>query len=297
MVGLALGLGAPAGFGLLRRLLARPRPTLRAELKDQRLAYGYTSVATPLVFSLFGRLLGRREDRRRASERRLEQLREEFVAVVAHDLRNPIQAILLRLELMQRGARDGEAVVATQLLTQLERSGQRLSQMVDDLLDATRIEASRLSVSPEPVCLAPAVHLILEQMRPTLGSHRVEVRLEGSVPLVRVDPARLAQIVTNLVDNAAKYGAGEAPIVVRLRPERRGAALSVEDQGPGIAPEALPRLFDRFYQARRARELKSGLGLGLYIVKGLVEAHHGRIEVDSELGRGSRFTVWLPAYA
>jgi signal transduction histidine kinase len=252
------------------------------------------ATATPAVFSLLGRILGHHEDKLRSSHEYIERLREEFAAVVAHDLRNPIHALVLQLDLLLRHARDGEVTVPVESLHRLQKNSKRLGEMVNDLLDATRIEASRLTVSPQPVSLPEAVSSLIDQIRPTLGGHPVEVKVEGSASQVRVDPVRLDQIVTNLVENAAKYGAPDTPIIVRIRWDGTGVALSVEDQGPGISQAELPRLFDRFYQTKRAREMKTGLGLGLYITKGLVEAHCGRITVESELGRGSTFTVRLP---
>jgi signal transduction histidine kinase len=292
-IGAALGLGAPVGLTLLRRLLSRSRSSLRQEIAEQGLTYSYLATATPAVFSLFGRMLGRHEDKLRVSHAHIERLREEFAAVVAHDLRNPISAIVLQLDMLLRNARDGEVTVPVEALRRLQKSGNRLGEMVNDLLDATRIEASCLRFSPERVSLTEAVSVLLDQIRPTLGAHLIELKLEGSSPTVRADPTRLDQIVTNLVENAAKYAA-EGTIIVRIRNDGASAALSVEDQGPGISPVEIPRLFDRFYQAKRARGMKTGLGLGLYITKGLVDAHGGQITVESELGHGSTFTVRLP---
>jgi signal transduction histidine kinase len=259
------------------------------------LALIYMAIATPVVFGLFGRTLGRREDQLRTSAKHIERLREEFAAVVAHDLRNPIQAILLQVQALLRGASDGAVQVPVSILRKLERGGERLGQMVNDLLDATRIEAARLCVLPEEISLPEAVKTLIERIRPTLGSHPVDIQVESAPPAVRVDPLRLDQILTNLVDNAAKYSEEGAPIAVQVRPANGGAEISVRDRGPGISPAELPRLFDRFYQAKRARLKKSGLGLGLYITKGLVEAHAGRIGVLTHPGCGSTFTVWLPS--
>jgi signal transduction histidine kinase len=294
-MGAVLGLGAPLGFALLRRLLGRARAPLRRELADQRVEYSYMTATTPLVFALFGHTIGQHEDELRAAHAETARLRDEFAAVVAHDLRNPIQAISLQLQLLLRDAQDGVVRVPADTLRRLQRSTVRLEQMTADLLDASRIEASRLRIAPERLNLSDAVSSVLDQIRPTVGEHAVTLKVDGTPPPVSVDPNRLAQILTNLVVNAAKYGAERAPIVVRIRPARGGAAISVEDEGPGIPSSELPRLFDRFYQAKRARQFKSGLGLGLYITKGLVEAHGGQIAVTSELGRGSVFTVWLPA--
>ena len=291
-IGAALGLGAPAGFAALRRVLSGRG---RQGLADRGLPYGYMASATPLVFWLFGRVLGRHEERLRASQEDLERLREEFVAVVAHDLRDPIQVILLQLDVLMQDARDGQVTVPVSTLHRLHRGAMRLAQMVNDLLDAGRVDASRLHVVPRAISLPDVAKALIERIGPTLGAHPIDTLVEQEALLVKADPARLDQILTNLIGNAAKYSEEGASISVRIRASAGGAEVSVSDQGPGIAPDELPRPFDRYYQSKRARERKDGLGLGLYIAKGLVEAHHGRIEVESTLGRGSTFTVWLPS--
>lgn len=296
LVGAALGLGAPIGFLALRRLFARApmRRSWRKTRPDERAAYVYMAIATPIVFSIFGQLLGRQQEKLRASSEHIARLREEFAAVVAHDLRNPLTAILLRLDALVENARNGEVTVSVDVLHSLHRSGRRLASMVEDLLDASRIEAARLRLNRQLVSLHDSVSALVEHIRPTLGKHPIEIEAHGAAPLVSIDPDRLDQIVTNLLDNAAKYSPDGAPIRVVLRPESDAVVLSVEDHGWGIPQDEQARLFDRFYQAQRAREKKRGLGLGLYITKGLVEAHGGRIWVDSEPGRGSSFHVRLP---
>jgi signal transduction histidine kinase len=296
-IGAALGLGAPLGFLALARLRLGGQPHrgwLARTLSSDRFAIAYMALSTPLVFGLFGRALGRHEEKLRVSAAHIERLREEFAAVVAHDLRNPIHCLMLQLDLLLRDARDGEVTVPVSTLRRLQRGGQRLGEMVNDLLDASRIEAARLSLQPQVLSVPAATAALVDRICPTLGSHRVDVQVEGSPPAVDVDPTRLDQILTNLIENAAKYSDEGTPISIRIRPRGSGVSLAVEDRGPGIPAEELPKLFDRFYQAKRAREKKSGLGLGLYITTGLVEAHGGRIEVESELGRGSTFSVWLP---
>jgi len=166
--------------------------------------------------------------------------------------------------------------------------------MVKDLMDASRIEVGRLALETTPVDAVDAVNTLLSQIRPTLGVHPLEVEIEGAHARICVDPLRLEQILTNVVENAAKYSPDSAPIVVRVRQRDQGVVIAVVDRGSGIPRDELPLLFDRFYQAQRARAMRKGLGLGLYITKGLVEAHGGRITVHSEPGRGSTFEVWLP---
>jgi two-component system OmpR family sensor kinase len=121
------------------------------------------------------------------------------------------------------------------------------------------------------------------------------VRVRGPVPPVALDSARLEQILQNLLENAAKYAPGATPIQVDVDGDAAGVCVRVIDQGPGIDPDDLPRVFDRFYQSTSARERKNGFGLGLFITKGLVVAHGGRIDVESERCRGSVFRIWFPA--
>lgn len=180
-------------------------------------------------------------------------------------------------------------------LRNVQRSAERIGAMVNDLLDAARIEAARLSLRPEQVSLPDAARALVERLRPALGSRTIDLRIIGSPPAVDADPTRLDQILTNLIENAAKHAGEDSPISIRVSPAGQGVELVVQDRGPGIPSADLPLLFDRFYQAKRAREdKKGGFGLGLYIAKGLVEAHGGRIAVESELGSGTTFTVWLP---
>jgi signal transduction histidine kinase len=292
-LGTILGLGAPLGFFAVRALL-RPR-RWRKDLRREAAAYLYMALATPLAFGVFGRALGRKEEELRTTHREIERLREEFAAVVAHDLRNPLNNILLEVDLLLRHAEGGSVRVPVEALARLRRGAVRLNEMVADLLDAARIEAARLRVNPLPTPLPEAIRALIDRITPALGDHPVELEVDGPLPPALVDPMRLDQIVTNLLDNAAKYSAEGSTIEVRLTPADGGVALSVEDRGQGIAPDDLPRLFDRFYQTKRARQKKVGLGLGLYITKGLLEAHGGRIGVSSTVGCGSCFRIWLPA--
>ncbi len=300
LIGALLGTGAPVGLLILSALRARRWPSSRwlaSELRLRPFLYSYLSLSTTTAFALFGRLLGHREELLEASRRELDRLHEELAAVIAHDLRNPINAILMQIDLLIERGDGSEVRVPVSTLESIQRSGRRLAQMVRDLLDVSQIEADRLSLQRRPVALAEEVSTLIESIRPTLGAHPVELRQVGPVPPVDVDPNRFDQVVVNLLENAAKSSDAETPIRLELAPAAGGVLISVADRGSGILPEDLPRLFDRFYQAKRARAKKVGLGLGLYIVKGLVEAHGGRIWVRSVVGEGSTFYVWLPISA
>lgn len=224
----------------------------------------------------------------------MDRLREEFAAMVAHDLRNPIQSMLVQIQMLRKAAEEGKPTPSA-ALDRLSRCGTRLAQMAGDLLDSTRIELSRVPLERMPLDVVDAVHGLVERIGPTLGAHEVVVESEGDIPTASLDPTRFDQILTNLIENAAKYSPEGTAVQVRVEPADKGFAVSVRDQGFGIDPKEIPRLFDRFYQAKRARERRTGLGLGLYITKGFVEAHGGKISVESAIGRGSTFRVWLPS--
>lgn len=229
-----------------------------------------------------------------SAQKEVERLREEFAAMVAHDLRNPIQSMLLQLNLLRRSVEEGKTPALVSF-DRLLRSGARLSRMASDLLDSTRVELSRTRLDVARLDVVQAVESIVERIRPTVGEHRLTFEARGRPPVALLDPTRLDQILTNLLENAAKYSAEGTTICVWVAEAEGGVEIGVKDQGMGIAPDEVPKLFDRFYQAKRARERKTGLGLGLYITKGFVDAHGGRISVESVPDRGSTFRVWFPS--
>jgi len=229
--------------------------------------------------------------------KQLQHLRQDFMALVAHDLRTPLQSVLLQLDAIIQRAAGEAASVPFSTLQMMKRNSQRLDRLVRDLLDASQIDSQGLHLDLVTVRLPELASSIVSQVEDALGTHAVAVVVTGEPPPVSADPLRLEQIVTNLLENAAKYSDEGTPIRILIEPSGRGAALSVEDHGPGIAPEELPLLFDRYFQTQRARSKRRGLGLGLFITKGLVEAHGGTIGVESVPGTGSTFRIWLPAAA
>ena len=231
------------------------------------------------------------------TQRRVAGLHDELSAAVAHDMRTPASSLMLQLELLldRAAPRDADVPVPIAALHRLLGTARRIARMIDDLLDASRLDLRRMALDRRQVSLGEAIANLVAQLGPTLGHRAVHVDACADVPHVHADPMRIDEIVTNLVENAAKYSSPGRPITIRVARDGRGATLTVEDEGSGIAADDLPRVFDRFFQGRRVHAKRSGLGLGLYITKGLVEAHGGRIWVDSEPGKGSRFHVWLPA--
>jgi PAS domain S-box-containing protein len=227
--------------------------------------------------------------------KQLQHLRQDFMALVAHDLRTPLQSVLLHLETIIQRAVGGAASVPLSALQVMKRNSQRIDRLVRDLLDASQVDSRGIHLDLVRVSLPQLASSIVSQVAGALGTHTAVVAVTGDPPAVLADPIRLEQVVTNLLENAAKYSKAGTHIRILIEPAGRGAALTVEDHGPGIAPEELPRLFDRYFQTQRARAKRRGLGLGLFIAKGLVEAHGGTISVASVPGTGSTFRIWLPA--
>lgn len=227
----------------------------------------------------------------------LGRMREEMAAVVAHDLRNPIQALLLGIDTLLRRAEDGQVTVPVARLDRMQHTAVRLARLVGDLLESSRLELGRVRIDRRVLSLPDATANLVGNMRPTVGDHEVLYRVEGAPRDVLADPFRVDQILTNLLENAARYSPAGAPIEVTVSEHGEGAMVAVRDHGPGISAEDLPRIFERYFQARRAREERTGLGLGLYITRSLVEAQGGRIRVESTPGNGSTFFVWFPEAA
>jgi PAS domain S-box-containing protein len=241
--------------------------------------------------------------RDRTEQREAQRRREEFLAVLAHELRGPLAPVRNAVEVLRlAGPSGGQAGAAREMI---ERQVAHMTRLVDDLLDVTRVTQGKVTLKKERVEVATVVAQAVEAVRPLVDARRqtLDVALEPALR-VEADPTRLAQVVTNLLTNASKYspeGAGrirvEADGAPGLPAGPGGVTLVVSDNGMGISAEMLPRVFDLFMQADRAvQQSQGGLGVGLTLVKRLVELHGGAVEARSEgPGRGSEFVVRLPA--
>jgi PAS domain S-box-containing protein len=242
----------------------------------------------------------RAEDALRERERQLREAdrrKDEFLAVLSHELRNPLAPIHNSLYVLDRAPPGGEQ--ARHAKEVIERQTNQLTRLVADLLDVSRISRGKVLLQRERVDLRQVVQRTLEDH---LSVYAVRgIRLRGDEPARPVwadaDPARLAQALTNLLHNAAKYTKEGGEVVVTLRQERDTAVLQVRDDGAGIATDMLPRIFEPFAQGKQALDRSAGgLGLGLALVKGLVELHGGDVTVRSDgVGRGAEFTLRIPA--
>ena len=227
--------------------------------------------------------------------RRTETMRREFVANVSHELRTPVAALKALVETLEAGALE-EPEVAHDFLGRMHVEVDGLAQLVEELLELSRIESRQLALRVQPVDLGRVVMTAVERLRPLAERQGLKLELEtpGDLPLVEADPERIQQVVVNLVHNAVKFTPLGGRVVVGTERRDGEVAVTVTDTGMGIAAETLQRLFERFYKADRARA-GGGTGLGLAIAKHLVQAHGGRIWAESSgEGQGATFTFVLP---
>jgi PAS domain S-box-containing protein len=260
------------------------------EMTGQRADGGQVDVSVGLAPhpDLLGNLGGISAIIRDIGERRkIERLQQEFLAMATHELRNPLTSIQANAQIMQRRAAYSDRAVDA-ILAQTARLG----RLVDDLLLATQIEADRLDLRLGATDLVAEARMLAESLAPGRSTVRVEDAGEGAVVLA--DRERLGQVLANLITNAVKYSPEDSEITVRLSMGRETVSIAVTDRGVGIPPEAIPHLFDRFYRVEGTQLRAPGIGLGLYISRRIVEAHGGLITVESELDKGSTFTVTLP---
>ena len=230
----------------------------------------------------------------------LEHLRAEFLAMVSHELRVPLTSIKGSVDILLEALTDLDVAETVQLHRLIRDQTENMREMIGNLLDVARIETGTLPVVLDPV----EVVALLEQARKTFlrgqGRHDLVVDIPSDLPLVMADRRRVVQVLVNLISNAAQYSHAGSPIRLTAARERLHVAFSVTDEGRGVTPEDLPKLFRKFIRrdgAQQSQERRTGgAGMGLAICKGIVESHGGRIWAESEgLGKGARFTFTIPA--
>jgi two-component system phosphate regulon sensor histidine kinase PhoR len=229
--------------------------------------------------------------------RELEGLRQDFVANVSHELRTPLSLIKSAAETLIDGGKN-DAAALSRFLEIIDKNANRLTLLIDDLLLLAQIDSGRVELRLEPVVLGVAAQEALDDFGTKAKTRGVTLVHEVPPGLVaRADPNRLRQVLANLIDNAIKYGSANGRVVARGRALDDGRVeLSVRDDGPGIPPEGVARVFERFYRVDKARSREQGgTGLGLAIVKNVISAHGGEVRVESRLGAGTEFFVTLPA--
>ena len=230
----------------------------------------------------------------------LERQREnqlEFLAGVAHDLRNPLTALQLSAAMISPDEPLPDEPQLRRLFARFERQIARLDRMVYDLLDAARIESGNLDLQPRDCDLRELAAATVDLFEASAPGRELIVDVPDEPVAVTCDPVRIEQVLSNLVSNAIKYSPQGGPVRVTVRRLEAGAEITVADRGLGIAAEELEHVFEPFRRSTATKDRIAGVGLGLFVCRRIVEAHHGRLEVASTPGDGSTFTVQLPATA
>lgn len=227
--------------------------------------------------------------------KQLERTREEFVANVSHELRTPLSLIKGYVETLLDGARNNPEV-AERFLKIIERNAQRLDLLIQDLLTISALEAGRVKLNLQTVELRPLVEKVLGDLKPPADNKSISFVNQLPDLIATADVGRLEQVFANLVDNAIKYGRTQGTVTIGGGKTGDGRIeVFVQDDGPGIPPESLDRIFERFYRVDKARSREQGgTGLGLSIVKHIVQNHGGKVWVKSEPGKGATFFFTLP---
>jgi two-component system phosphate regulon sensor histidine kinase PhoR len=233
--------------------------------------------------------------RDRTQERRVERMRADFVANASHELRTPLASLSGFIETLQGPAKDDPAA-REKFLGIMGDQAKRMARLIDDLMSLSRIELS-LHLQPQAaIDLAGVVATACDLLAPLASEQGVKIDIKKTEALeVRGDRDELLRVAENLIENALKYGASGKRVEVTLRKDGGDAILAVRDFGPGIAPEHLPRLTERFYRVDTERSrAQGGTGLGLALVKHILARHRGRLLIESEPGKGAVFTARIP---
>jgi two-component system, OmpR family, phosphate regulon sensor histidine kinase PhoR len=229
--------------------------------------------------------------------KRLERVRQDFVANVSHELRTPLTAIKGFVEALRDGGLQSPSQ-AEQFLQVIERHVGRMDKIVSDLLLLSEIESRDRSLKKEPLFFPGLISAAVDALHPLAEGNKqaLQVKINGELPPIQGDSQKIHQVLVNLLHNAISYTPEGGSIILEAGAAPGGTEISISDNGIGIPPEDVPRIFERFYRVDKARSRdQGGTGLGLSIVKHIVEAHGGQVRVESKPGKGSRFTFFLPS--
>lgn len=297
--------GEPLAFALRAPEVLEAIRTVSAKGEGQDVEYGGRTPAEPLVAVRLRPLPGRGASAvalfflDRTHERRVETMRVDFIATVSHELRTPLASLTGFIDTIAGPARN-DTKAQDRFLGIMREQADRMTRLVDDLLQLSRVELNEHVAPTALVDLGGLTAHMAEIMGPLARERGATIRVElaDDLPQLRGDRDQLLRVVENLIANALKYGGqGEVLVQVRRSEDKRGLILCVSDRGPGIAPEHLPRLTERFYRVNEAESrARGGTGLGLAIVKHVVGRHRGRLAIESLLGEGTTVSVQLPVF-
>jgi signal transduction histidine kinase len=225
--------------------------------------------------------------------RTAEELKSTFISIVSHELRTPVALIKGYASTLRRDDARWDKHTISDSLAVIEEEADRLSRMIDDLLDASRLQAGGMSLNRADVALGAMAGRVAERFGAQSTKHQIITDFPEKFPVILADETRIEQVLANLVSNAMKYAPkGEIKISGSVRPEQ--VIICVSDEGPGIEAKDLPHIFDRFYRSSKAVKQTKGAGLGLYLARAIIEAHGGRIWADPKPDSGARICFSLP---
>jgi len=225
--------------------------------------------------------------------RTAEEIKNTFVSIISHELKTPVALIKGYVSTLRREDASWDRAVVQDSLKVIEEEADRLTTMIEDLLDASRLQAGGLKPNLADISLPNLAERLAERFRTQTGRHTILADFPKKFPIILADEKRIEQVLANLLSNAIKYApSGEIRISGQVRPEQ--VIVTVSDEGAGIDPADIPYIFDRFYRAEKAVRNTKGAGLGLYLARAIVEAHGGRIWVDPKPNAGARICFSLP---
>ncbi len=243
-------------------------------------------------------IAGLREQEARAAAEAALAVRDQFLSIASHELKTPLTSLLGYTHMLQQEAVAGWGADGRvqRMLRTIDRQARRLSTLIDQLLDVSRIERGQFSIEQQPLDLVGLVTQVVDDVRLILKEHTITLTHPDARVMVLGDALRLEQVLQNLLGNAVKYSPAGGPVLVRVEQMASEALLEVEDRGIGIPADAQARLFEPFSRAGNGPVHASGFGIGLYVVEQIVERHGGKITVESTEGQGSIFRVSLPVH-
>jgi len=228
--------------------------------------------------------------------RQADELKSTFISIISHELKTPLALIKGYVSTLRREDAQWDPEIVQESLAIIEEEADRLGMLIENLLDASRLQAGGLAIKRSDVWLPELAQRVAQKMQTQTTRHQIIVDFPPDFPIVLADENRLQQVLMNLISNAIKYAPqGEIRISGQVRPDI--VIVCVSDQGPGVAPSDLPHIFDRFYRSPEVMRQTKGAGLGLYLSRAIVEAHGGKIWVDSGAERGARFCFSLPRHS
>lgn len=226
--------------------------------------------------------------------REAEELKSTFISIISHELRTPVALIKGYVGTLRRDDAHWDPKIIDDSLAVIEDESDRLATLIDDLLDASRLQAGALVLNRNEAEIDQLTKCIVERFQTQTTQHTFEINFPPDFPIIMADEERLTQVITNLISNAVKYSNKGGTVRIQGKALSDALILCVSDQGPGIAPEDMPHVFDRFYRSNDVASKTKGAGLGLYLAKAVVEAHGGKIWIDEHVKQGTSICLSLP---